>query len=169
MNKISTYSNTLFNIAEQNDLLSKTASQLLQIKCLYKTEPDFRLLCESKRIKQSAKKDILNNVFESFEPIIVEFLYILINKKCSKYIIQIVDKFQKLVDKKQVAHKIEIITANKIDDHVIQELSQKLNCKLSITIDEAIIGGIKLRQGNKIFDNSIALQINNLKKTLYNV
>ena len=115
------------------------------------------------------RMDVVEPMLNNFGVKLIEFLYILINQKCSKYIIQIVDKFQKLVDKKQVAHKIEIITANKIDDHVIQELSQKLNCKLSITIDEAIIGGIKLRQGNKIFDNSIALQINNLKKTLYNV
>ena len=169
MNKISTYSNTLFNVVEKNNLLSNTIEQLNQIKYLYKTEPNFRLLCESKRINQTVKKDILNNVFETFEPIIREFIYILINQKCSKHIIQIIDKFQKLVDRKKGIDKIEIITAKQLDDNIVQELSQKLNCKLKITIDEAIIGGIKLRKGNKIFDNSIALQINNLKKTLYNV
>ena len=169
MNKISTYSNTLFNIVEKNALLSKITEQLNQIKYLYKAEPDFRLLCESKRIDQTVKKDILNNVFESFEPIVREFLYILINQKCSKHIIQIIDKFQKIVDKKQGVDKIEIIVAKQLDENAIQELSKQLNCKLKITIDESIIGGIKLRKGNKIFDNSIALQINSLKKTLYNV
>lgn len=169
MNKISTYSNTLFNIVEKNALLSKITEQLNQIKYLYKAEPDFRLLCESKRIDQTVKKDILNNVFESFEPIVREFLYILINQKCSKHIIQIIDKFQKIVDKKQGVDKIEIIVAKQLDGNAIQELSKQLNSKLKITIDESIIGGIKLRKGNKIFDNSIALQINSLKKTLYNV
>ena len=32
-----------------------------------------------------------------------------------------------------------------------------------------IIGGMKLRVGNNIFDNSINYQINQLKKTLHNV
>ena len=51
MNKITIYSNTLFNIASQNDLLDQITLELGKIKYLYKTEPNFRLLFESKRIK----------------------------------------------------------------------------------------------------------------------
>ena len=50
-----------------------------------------------------------------------------------------------------------------------QLLSQALNCNLKMTVDSSIIGGMRLRQGNKIFDNSISYQLNQLKKTLYNL
>ena len=40
---------------------------------------------------------------------------------------------------------------------------------INVKEDLEIIGGIKLRIGNKIFDNSISYQINQLKKTLHNM
>ena len=71
--------------------------------------------------------------------------------------------------------KIDIMTADKLDDVEIQNLSReicnKLNSSPKITIinDPDIIGGIKLRVGNKIFDNSVIYQINQLKKSLHNM
>ena len=93
----------------------------------------------------------------------------MINQKCSKYLIQIIDRFMKLSKKIQHANEIEIITANQLDENLIDELSSKLNSTIKTTIDESMIGGIKLRKGNKIFDNSISFQLSNLKKTLHNV
>ena len=169
MNKITIYSNTLFNIASKNDLLDEITLELGQIKYLYKTEPNFRLLFESKRINNESKQAIIKNILTTFEIVVVEFLCIMINQKCSKYLIQIIDRFMKLSKKIQHANEIEIITANQLDENLIGELSSKLNCTIKTTIDESMIGGIKLRKGNKIFDNSISFQLNNLKKTLHNV
>ena len=41
--------------------------------------------------------------------------------------------------------------------------------KINKMLDSKLIGGMKLRIGNKIFDNSISYQINQLKKTLHNM
>ena len=169
MNKITKYSNTLFNIVNQNNLLVQTRLQLKKIKSLYKTEPNFRLLFESKRIAIDTKKTILKNVLHSFEDIVVEFLCILIEQKSSKHIIQIIDKFVRLANTEQNKNELEIITATQLTDDVIEQLSKQLNCLIKTSIDKSMIGGIKLRRGNKIFDNSISFQLNNLRKTLYNV
>ena len=99
----------------------------------------------------------------------MEFLCIIIDQKSSKYLIQIIDKFINLSHKVQHAHEVEIITVDQLDENLINELSYKLNCTIKTTIDKSMIGGMKLRKGNTIFDNSISFQINNLKKTLYNV
>ena len=127
------------------------------------------MLFESKRINNESKQAIIKNVLTTFEIVVVEFLCIMINQKCSKYLIQIIDRFMKLSKKIQHANEIEIITANQLDENLIGELSNKLNCTIKTKIDESMIGGIKLRKGNKIFDNSISFQLSNLKKTLHNV
>ena len=169
MNKISTYSNTLFNIANKNNLLDQIELELGKIKHLYKTEPNFRLLFESKRINNETKQTILKSVLDTFEDVVVGFLCILINQKSSKYLIEIINKCTKLSNKAQHANEVEIITAGILDDNIITALSKKLNCTVQTTVDKSIIGGIKLRKGNKIFDNSISFQLSNLKKTLHNV
>ena len=169
MNKISTYSNTLFSIANKHNLLNQITSDLGKIKLLHKTESHFRLLFESKRINNETKQNILKSVFTTFNDVVVEFLCIIIEQKHAQYLIQIIDKFTKIANKARDANEVEIITANKLDDDVITDLSNNLNCTVKVKIDQSIIGGIKLRKGNKIFDNSISFQLNNLKKTLYNV
>ena len=93
MNKISIYSNTLFHIANENNLLKNITLELGKIKYLYKTVPNFRLLFESKRIDSEIKQTILKNVLSSFDNVIVEFLCIIIDQKSSKRLIQIIDKF----------------------------------------------------------------------------
>ena len=135
MNKITIYSNTLFNIASKNDLLDEITLELGQIKYLYKTEPNFRLLFESKRINNESKQAIIKNILTTFEIVVVEFLCIIINQKCSKYLIQIIDRFMKLSKKIQHANEIEIITANQLDENLIGDLSNKLNCTIKTKID----------------------------------
>ena len=71
--------------------------------------------------------------------------------------------------------KVEITTAEKLNDSDLEYVSQasynKLNTnqKINIKTDANMIGGIKLRVGNKIFDNSVSYQIKQLKKTLHNM
>ena len=68
-----------------------------------------------------------------------------------------------------------IITATKLNEDDLSSLSEKidgiLNNSPSVNniTDPKIIGGIKLRVGNNIFDNSVSYQINQLKKTLHNM
>ena len=166
--QINKYSNTLFNLTKQSGMLDKTTVELERVKYLYRNEPTFKLLFETKRINQEEKKEIIKNVLIGFEPLVGEFLSILIDKKISKNLINIIDKFLNLSKKERYTNEIAITTAEPLDDTTQHFLSQTLNCNLKITVDSSIIGGMRLRQGNKIFDNSISYQLNNLKKNLYN-
>ena len=167
--QLNKYPNTLFNLAKKIGMLKKITVELEKIKYLYRNEPIFKLLFETKRINQEEKKKIIKNTLMGFEPVVSEFLSILIDKKISKDLINIIDKFLNLSKKESYAHEIEITTSEQLDDTTQQLLSQTLNCNLKMTVDSSIIGGMRLRQGNKIFDNSISYQLNQLKKTLYNL
>ena len=70
---------------------------------------------------------------------------------------------------------VEIITANEIENSQLEHIQDAIYAKLGFkpkinkVTDSKLIGGMKLRIGNKIFDNSISYQINQLKKTLHNM
>ena len=163
------YSNTLFDISKKYDLLNKIVPQLESIKSLYKNEPSFRLLFESKQIKLDIKKTIIANVLESYEDLVKEFLYILMDNKLTSQLVNILNRFFSLATNELNNKKIEIIAAQELAEDVLQSLEKRLNCKIQLTINPSIIGGIQLRQGNTIFDNSISYQLNQLKNTLYNL
>ena len=166
--KVAKYSNILYTLSNKNNLLDKVSSQMALIKHLYKKEPNFRLLFETKRINSETKQNIIRQIFKGFEIVVIEFSCIIIQQKDSLHLINIINKFIILANKKLYANKIEIIVAKPLDEDITQSLIKELNHSIKVTVDPSMIGGIKLRKGNKIFDNSISCQLNNLKKTLYN-
>ena len=168
-NKGTKYSYTLFNVAKQHDIIKKLDNQLTVIKNLYKKEASFRLLFESKRIDKVTKHTIIKNVLIDFENVIVEFLCVLITRKQTGHLINIIDKFLSLSQKKLNTNKIEVITAKRLDEDIVKQLFSQLNYKIETAVDASIIGGMKIKHGNKIFDNSIACQLNQLKKNLHNM
>ena len=108
-------------------------------------------------------------------PLTLEFLNIIINNNHSNELLKIISKFNYLSESHLGINKVDIITAIKLSEEELNSLSQKidgiLNNSPSVNniIDPNIIGGMKLRVGNNIFDNSVSYQINQLKKTLHNM
>jgi len=168
-NQATKYSNILFNISKKYNLLDILVPQIISIKDIYKGESAFRLLCESKQITIDVKKEIINNVFSQYEDVLKEFVCIVIDKKLTSQFLNILNRFLSLAKKELETQEIEIVSANKIADDILSHISDTLNCKIHLTVNPDIIGGVQLRQGNKIFDNSISYQLNQLKNTLYNL
>jgi F-type H+-transporting ATPase subunit delta len=125
-------------------------------------------LFESKRIDEGTKHTIIKNILIDFENVIVEFLCILITHKQTGHLINIIDKFLSLAKKELNANKIEVITAKSLEEDTLKQLFVGLNYQIKSTVDPSIIGGMKIKHENKIFDNSVICQLNQLKKTLQN-
>ena len=83
--------------------------------------------------------------------------------------LEIINKFLNLADKELGKKKIEIYTADELPTKDLEKLFQSLNFEIKTKIDKSLIGGIKIKHENKIFDNSIQYQLNQLKKTLHNL
>ena len=117
----------------------------------------------------------MTNSLKQFNPIVVELLSMIILNNQTNALLGIIVKFNRLVNISSDIKKIEIITATSLNEEMLNSLQEvlKMNLKSKLKIntkaDPKIIGGIKLRIGNKIFDNSINYQIRQLEKTLHNM
>ena len=169
------YAKTLFDLCKKNNCVNVIQEQLQAITYLYNKVPTFRLVLITKRIDNKDKINIIIKALNKFNLLLVEFISIIIynNQVCN--LLDIITRFNILVNKSGNINKIEITTASKLNKQdfevIIQALNKKLNFSPEINqiIDSKILGGIKLRIGNNIFDNSINYQINQLKKTLHNM
>ncbi len=168
-NKTNKYARTLFDVAKQYNMLENMTKQLFAIKHLYKKEATFRLLFTSKRMTEDVKKAIIKNILSDFDNAIIEFIGFLIKSKQTASMITIINKFLDLSQKALNAEQVEVITAEPLTDDMLENIRETMNCKIKSTVDQSIIGGMKIKYENKIFDNSIICQLNQLKKTLHNV
>ena len=129
----------------------------------------------TKRLKNKQKINIIKNVLSNFDILLVELLIIIIDDNQINNLLLIANKFKRLASNKSTINSLDIISAVKLEQSQIDTISESLfsqfknNPKINVTINQNIIGGIKLRIGNKIFDNSISYQINQLKRILHNM
>lgn len=169
------YAKALFNTANKANKITETKKEFQLIANLYKKNSAFRLLFITKKIDSNQKIEIINKVLNMLNPLTLEFLKIIINNNQSNELLKVIKKFDYLSESHLGVNKVDIITATKLSDQDLQDLSQRLSRILNNSPsinnipDPEIIGGIKLRVGNNIFDNSVNYQINQLKKTLHNM
>lgn len=64
--------------------------------------------------------------------------------------------------------KIEVTTANKIDDEIRQKLKDIFgeNVEIVEKIDENVFGGIRIRKDNELFDGTVKGQLDLLKNKI---
>ncbi len=169
------YAKAIFNISNKAKKITETQKELQFIAYLYKKNSAFRLLFITKKIDSNQKTEIINKVLNMLSPLTLEFLKIIINNNQSNELLNVIKKFNHLSESYLGVNKVDIITAAKLSDQELNELSQTLSGVLNNSpainniTDPNIIGGMKLRVGNNIFDNSVNYQINQLKKTLHNM
>ena len=176
MNNYKKYAEALYESSKgSKELLENIQHEIEHVAYLYKKESAFRLVFNSMRITNDKKINIIKGALKQFNPVITEFLSIVIEHNQSNQLLNIISRFNYLVAANSNIQKIDIITAQELDqsylNDIVQTLSATMNVKPSVNhiIQPEIIGGMKLRIGNKIFDNSMRYQLNQLKKTLHNL
>ena len=169
------YAKTLFDLSVKTNSVNKIKNELKTISYLYNKVAAFRLVFITKRIDNDKKSKILSSALNKFEPLIVEFLLILIEKNQTNNLLDVISRFNNMSNADSSSNKVAITTASTINNSQLEYIENSIYTKLGFKpkiktlTDSNIIGGMKLRIGNKIFDNSISYQINQLKKTLHNM
>ena len=169
------YAKILFDVCEQSNCINEILKELKSVAYLYAKVPAFRLVLITKRLNNKDKIDIISKTLISFDTLVVEFLSIIISNNHSNKILDIISKFYHLVNTHSYIKEVELTTATSLDEKDLTLLTEELETylkrkpKINAKTDPKIIGGIKLRIGNRIFDNSVNYQIKQLEKTLHNM
>ena len=110
------YAKTLFDLGKRSNCLSLIQSQLKSVTYLYNKIPVFKLVFVTKRINTKTKIEIINNVLKNFEPLIVEFISILIQNNQTNNLLGIVAKYNNMVNTDSDISKIEVTTSKQLSD-----------------------------------------------------
>ena len=172
---VNKYAKALFNASLENNSLIDVKQSLISVFKIGKTVPEFNHVLLTKSTSTSNKKNILSNILnEHINPLVTELLIILIDNDQIQLFTDIMNKYNQLMNlsSKELDVLITSKAALSLDElnSVKEDLSLKLNKQINIknNIDDSIIGGIKLRIGNTIIDNSLSKKLMKLKNNLKN-
>lgn len=167
------YARALLELAEEKGVLEDVAGEMADIAQMTEANPDFGQLLRSPTMEESAKLSMLEIAFKDrVHELIYQFLLVLRRKGRLQNFANIVVAFRQLYNEKHGVLEVQAEVAQPLDDatreQVGQWISGIINRKVTVReeINTELIGGVKVRAGDRLFDASVATQLRQLRRKL---
>lgn len=171
--KAKQYAEALFNVASQDNSEKAVKDSLAVVNSVLKSSSEFRAFLFSKRISEVQKAVAVKKVLGAqCHPIVSEFIGLISDQNLIKLFTLIGKSYNQIFSDKMDYISVTAYVSNELSDTEIQKLKRSLesafskSMELHVNVDPSLIGGIKLRVGNKFMDASIQNQLNNMRQSL---
>ena len=168
------YSLALFELSEENNLLSQIEDQSSSILNLIDQSEDFSNLIKDPTTSQEDLLKIINTISENnkFESLFKNFLSFLIQKRRFFFIERILKSFIEICSRKRGELKAELKSAKELSNEEIAKITEDLKknfsskIKLNYKHDESLIGGLVVQVGSTMVDTSIKNKLQQIENRM---
>ena len=177
LGKIKKYASVLIKVSNSTNL-SDTIQSLTSFKESLKKFPQFRHLLSSRRVSIDNKIKSTKHIFSKYyNNITMEFISLVIENNDISIYNDILDKIIGLAESNSNTKKIHVTSHQKYSEQDQSEILSALKNKFNISdssnttfdVDAKILGGIKVRIGNKIIDGSVSTKLKKIKQSLLGI
>jgi F-type H+-transporting ATPase subunit delta len=166
----SVYARSLFEVAQEQGRLDDVRDQLGEFADALDTNQEMQVFFFSPYFSTPEKEEGLDKVVTDPDPILKNFLRLLIEKHRMPAVFRVRRTFDELWQRENKLLPVEVTSAIELDkttvkqigDRIGEETGQKI--ELSERVDPDILGGLIVRVGNSIIDSSIRARLDSLRK-----
>ena len=164
------YGRSLFEVATEHDIADELREELGEFADALDSDRDLAVFFFSPYFSTQEKKDGLHRAITDADPVVVNFLELLIEKHRMPVVFRVRAEFDSLWEEENrllpvtVTSAVELpkSTVKQIGDRISEQTERKVD--LSATVDPDILGGIIVRVGNSVLDASIRNRLENFRK-----
>lgn len=135
--------------------------------------PGLRVFLQSPQVRTQEKKELLRTVLAGkVEPLLVDYVDLLIDKDRLAHIVDIHEEFQSLVERHKGLQRATVVTAVPLPDDLTEQLTARLEARverriiLEKKVDPSVIGGVRVTLGDSILDGTVRAGLDELRATL---
>ncbi|RLD21773.1 MAG: ATP synthase F1 subunit delta [Bacteroidetes bacterium] len=168
----SRYAKSLIDLAQERDCLERIVEDIRHFNEVCEVR-DFHLLLKSPIVNASTKKSVFERLFkESYDPLTMAFLNIILRKGREMYLENIAKEFvQQYRDIKRIA-AVTFTTATGLESDQLEKIKNLIadsgatyeNVELESSVDPDILGGFIIEFDHKLYDASVAHRLDELRK-----
>jgi ATP synthase F1 delta subunit len=164
------YARSLFEVAQEQDKLDLVRDQLGAFADALDASRELQTFFFSPYFSTAEKSDGLDRAVTDADPVVVNFLKLLIENHRTPAVFRVRREFDRLWREENKLLPVQITSAVALDqatvtllgDRIAQQTGRKID--LSASVEPDIIGGIVVRVGNSILDASIRNRLEQLRK-----
>lgn len=167
------YALALFEAGLDLEKIKEFNDELEGLRIIFEKEEKLSQILRHPKISRREKKELIERLFKDrISQELINFLYILIDKRRENYILDIINRYKELYNEHENIVNVVAITAVPMEegskDKLKVVLADKLQKKIEVTneIDNTIIGGVLLKIKDKELDGTIKSQLESIRKVI---
>jgi ATP synthase F1 delta subunit len=164
------YARSLFEVAQEQNKLDVVREQLGQFADTLNDNRELQVFFFSPYFSTVEKQDGLDRAVSDAEPILVNFLKLLIENHRSPVIFRVRRVVDELWLQENKLLPVQVTSAVELDQATVREIGDRIaeqtgqRVELSASVEPDILGGLVVRVGNSILDASIRNRLEQLRK-----
>jgi ATP synthase F1 delta subunit len=166
------YAEALFEVGRDKGKLDVLREQLDQFADALDRDRDLQVFFFSPYLSSAEKREGMKRAISGAEPVLINFLELLIEKQRMPEIFRIRREFDELWKRENRRIDVTVTSAVELDPAVVSKIGQEVERQtgeevdLASRVDDGILGGIVLQVGNMVLDASIRARLEKLRKSV---
>ena len=168
------YARAFFEIAEEDKQLEKYFLELNSFSGIIESNEDLKGFLANPVFDQVEKKSVVESILQKTDisRITSNYLKLLTDKQRIVILKDIVDSYRELMDAALKTVRVSVKTAFPLSPELVQKLQSGLEQQtgklvhMTVMEEKSLLGGIVVRVGDTVYDNSIKTQLNNIRNLL---
>lgn len=159
---VETYTQTLLELAEQSGIVDAVATDLENVSALLSREPSFQAFLSSPYFAERTKRDLVHKVLaDNLDRMTLNFLSVVIDHNRGALLPEMIDRYRQLHRARRGYRTVTAVVAKPLrddqKDRLAGDLAAAMDAKvdLEMRVDPSLIGGVILRFGDRMLDNSV--------------
>jgi F-type H+-transporting ATPase subunit delta len=164
------YARSLFEVAKDQDKLDAVREQLGAFADALSETRELQVFFFSPYFSTAEKKDGLERAVSDADPVVLNFLKLLIEKHRMPVIFRIRSNIDRLWEEENRLLPVTVTSAVELPESTVKQIGDRISeqterkVELSSVVDPDILGGIIVRVGNSVLDASIRNRLENFRK-----
>jgi ATP synthase F1 delta subunit len=164
------YARSLFEVAKEGDKLDLVRDQIGEFADALNETRELQVFFFSPYFSTPEKVDGLGRMVTDADPVVVNFLKLLIEKHRMPVIFRIRSVLDDLWERENRLLPVRISSAVELDEETVRQLGDRISeqtgrqVELSSTVEPDLLGGIVVRVGNSVLDASVRNRLQQLRR-----
>ena len=164
------YARSLFEVAEEHDKLDVVREQLGAFSDALSEDRELSVFFFSPYFSTQEKEEGLDKVVTDAEPILQNFLKLLIEKHRMPAVFRVRRTYDQMWQQENQLLPVEVTSAIELDEQTVKQIGDRIGketgqkVELTTRVQPQILGGVVLRVGNQILDASIRNRLERLRQ-----
>lgn len=171
------YGDALFSLAIEEGKLDETWDEVKVLSDALGENKEFMDMIAHPEMTEEKGIALIREAFQDkFSDIIMGFLQVLVRKGRFGEILSVLEHFQKETKEYKKIGVVYVTTPAELTGQQKADVEEKLTCtsgyeslEINYIVDKSILGGIRIRIGDRVVDNSIQTKLEEMTRSLCKV